>query len=98
MTRTLEAIYEQHCAAGTAMSPHLPRLRELAAACGSAVEFGVKRGGSSSAILLGLGDGRLTSYDIVETPQARELKAVAGERWDYLLEDSRVAGVPAAEF
>lgn len=56
-----------------------------------AVEFGVKRGGSSSALLLGA--DRVVSYDIVETREARELAVVAGERWTYLIQDARVADV-----
>jgi hypothetical protein len=71
------------------MALHLPKLRELAARCPTAVEFGVKGGGSSSALLLGA--ERVTSFDLVETAEARELEAVAGDRWDYRIEDSRTA-------
>lgn len=88
----LEALYARHCAAGTAMSPHLPRLRKLAEECERAVEFGVKRGVSSSALLLGC--GRVTSFDIAPTAEAKALKEMVGERWDYRIEDSRSAEVP----
>lgn len=89
---TLETIYAAHCAARTAISPHLPRLRHLAEGHGLAVEFGVKWGASSSALLLGA--DRVISYDIAETTQARELVRAAGGRWEYRLEDSRRAAVP----
>jgi len=91
----LEALYERHCAAGTAISPHLPRLRALADGCDLAVEFGVKRGASSCALLLGA--KRVVSFDVVATPQARELEKIAGDRWDYRLEDSRTADVPECD-
>lgn len=92
---TLEEIYRRHVAANTAISAHLPRLRELAEHCESAVEFGVKRGGSSSAFLMGA--DRVTSFDIVQTPEALALKAAVGDRWDYRIEDSRYAEVPECD-
>lgn len=92
MNEQLEALYARHCAAGTAISPHLPRLRALAEKCESVVEFGVKRGVSSSALLLGC--ERVTSFDIAPTAEARALKAMVGDRWDYRLEDSRSADAP----
>ena len=91
--RTLEDLYQQHCRSGTAIAPHLPRLRELADNLGLAVEFGVKHGASSTALLLGA--RRVVSYDLVETKGAHTLAEIAGDRWDYRIEDSRVA--PAIE-
>lgn len=94
-TATLESVYKAHCAANTAISPHLPRLRSLAQGLDVAVEFGVKRGASSSALLLGA--AVVLSYDVVATAQARELQAIAGPRWHYVIEDSRKADVPACD-
>lgn len=88
-------IYRRHVAGSTAIAPHLPRLRELAAQCESAVEFGVKKGASSSALLLGV--NFLTSFDIAETPEARELQKIVGARWDYRIEDSRKASIPECD-
>lgn len=85
----LEEFYGRCCLAKRAMSPHLPRLRELATGLDLAIEFGVKGGASSSALLLGA--KRVISYDILETRQARELQRIAGPRWDYRIEDSRSA-------
>lgn len=88
----IESIYRKHCATPTAISPHLPRLRALADGLDLVVEFGVKRGASSSALLMGA--KRVTSFDVVETLEARELKRIAGLRWDYRIADSRTADVP----
>lgn len=92
MPDTIEGLYEHYCGCGWAMSPHLPRLRALAEGLDLAVEFGVKRGASSTALLLGA--NRVMSFDIVETPQARALQQLAGDRWTYRIEDSRKAVVP----
>lgn len=85
----VEAIYRKHCAAGTAISAHLPRLRALAEGLDLVVEFGVKRGASSSALLLGA--KRVISYDVVETREARDLERIAEDWWAYRIQDSRIA-------
>lgn len=87
----VETYYRQCCEAGSAMSAHLPRLRALAEGCALAVEFGVKRGGSSAALLLGA--ARVISYDIVATREAKALAEAAGGRWSYRLSDSRTAPI-----
>lgn len=92
-TLTLLEFYERELARPErAITAHLPRLRDLARRCAYVVEFGVKRGASSSALLLGA--AHVTSYDLVPTKQARELKRIVGERWDYRIEDTRTAMVP----
>lgn len=87
-TDRIESLYRTHCATGTAIAAHLPRLRELASRdeVSVAVEFGVKRGASSCALLLG--GAFVLSYDIAETREARALEALAGERWHYVMGDS----------
>jgi len=85
----ISRLYDKHYAAGTAISPHLPRLRALSAGLTTAVEFGVKRGASSTALLLGAQN--VISYDIKATPEARELELLAGEAWKYRLHDSVTA-------
>lgn len=92
---TLEDLYESHCKSGTAIAAHLPRLRALAEDLELAIEFGVKRGASSTALLLGARN--VISLDIVETPQARALEDLAGGRWQYRIEDSRRATLPACD-
>lgn len=89
MNDALEALYHEHVERKTAISAHLPRLRALASDCHSVTEFGVKKGASSVAMLLGA--NRVTSYDIIETPDARRLQMIAGDRWDYRIQDSREA-------
>lgn len=91
----LETYYWRCCKAGTAISAHLPRLRTLAERCLLAVEFGVKRGASSAALLLGA--TRVVSYDLVATREARALQAAVGQRWDYRIQDSRTAPVLACD-
>lgn len=81
----LEAFYEEQCRAGTAMSAHLPRLRHYAELSEKCIEFGVKKGGSSSALLMGCEN--VVSYDIAQTAKAMELKAIA-PHWDYRIQSS----------
>ena len=74
-----------------AMTAHLPRLRDLAVGLPHAVEFGVKHGASSAALLMGA--TRVTSYDIVETASARRLQQLA-PWWDYRIADSLTVTIP----
>lgn len=92
---TIESLYERYRAGRTAIAPHLPRLRQLATGLELAVEFGVKQGASSTALLLGA--QRVISLDVVETPHARALERIAGGRWTYLIQDSRRAALPPAD-
>lgn len=92
---SVEAFYERALQTPSAITAHLPRLRALADGLELAVEFGVKRGASSSALLLGA--ARVMSFDIVATPEARLLQQLAGDRWDYRLEDSRTAEIPEVD-
>jgi hypothetical protein len=91
----IETIYQRHCATKTAISAHLPTLRNLAAGLSLAMEFGVKRGASSSALLMGA--ERVISYDIAPTPEAKELQRIAGGQWDYRIGDSRKAPPEACD-
>lgn len=93
---TLQEFYDARAAEAVAIAPHLPRLRALAEDCQVVVEFGVKRGASSSAFLLTPARA-VVSYDIQETPAARQLERIAGARWSYRIEDSRTATVPACD-
>lgn len=74
---------------------HLDRLRTLATGLDLCVEFGVRRGSSSSALLLGA--QRVMSFDIQPTPEAQQLKAFAGDRWDYRLESSLAVAIPTCD-
>lgn len=87
---SVEAFYQRELARPErAITAHLPRLRVLASLCRTVVEFGVKRGASSSALLLG--GAEVFSYDIVETKEARLLERLAGPQWHYAVQDSRKA-------
>lgn len=64
------------------ISEHLPTLRRLAEECDTVVEFGVRTGESTTALLAGLADRdgtTLIATDLNDSPQARGLAAVAGK-------------------
>ena len=86
----IQAHYAAACAKASAIQAHLPRLKTFATGSTLAIEFGVKRAASSSALLLGA--DRVISYDLVPTVEAQRLaEAVPIERWDYRIGDSRYA-------
>lgn len=65
----IDELFDARCrgeGAGHAdMLPHMRQLRDLAAECSHATEFGVRTGQSTIALLAGLGDkGELHSYDL----------------------------------
>ena len=96
MIDTIEAFYaHQLQQKNRAMTPHLETIRAYANRCEVAVEFGVKHGASSSALLMEA--GHVISYDILETPQARQLQRIAGDQWEYRIEDSVAAIVPPCD-
>lgn len=78
---TLTDIFERHkkdrirtiCA-------HLDVLRQLASECQEVVEFGIRYGASTSALLLGC-PGTVMSWDIEQLPCHAELKDAALGRW-----------------
>ena len=92
----IEALYERHCRENHGISMHLPTLREYASRCDVAVELGCRKGCSATALILGA-RSLAVSYDITETPQARDLQRMAGKRWSYRIEDTRTADVPACD-
>jgi hypothetical protein len=95
-TSSIEAHYQHAIKINDGnMAPHLPRLRDLATGLSECVEFGVRRGGSSSALLLGC--EHLTSYDIKATPEARSLQLLANGRWTYQIQDSATAPISVCE-
>jgi len=92
ITRSLEAFYAQELTYGDrAMTAHLPRLRAWATGLTRAVELGVGLGGSAAALLLGA--QRVLSIDLVETAEARALKRIAGDRWEYRIADTRTTPI-----
>ncbi len=93
LTLPVEHLYQAACKGASAIAAHLPRLRELGR--GHVVEFGVKRGYSSSAFLLSAAD-RVTSYDIVSTPDAIALKRLMPS-WDYRVESTLTAVIPPCD-
>lgn len=92
--RTVDDIYLDHCR-DTAHSTcvHLPRLFNMTVPGWSVVEFGCKRGASTSAFLAA-GALYVDSYDLVITEQARELERAADGRLVLHEEDTLTADVP----
>jgi hypothetical protein len=72
-----------------------PYLAELATGLDLAVEFGTRRGTSTSALLTGA--KWVISVDLQETPEARQLKTIVGDRWDYRLASSLDIDIPSCD-
>lgn len=90
MFDSVEAFYRDQLTQPRAITAHLPRLLDLASLCDTVVEFGVKKGASSSALILGARE-KVSSWDIFATSAAMVLKRLAGAKWDYTIDDSRLA-------
>lgn len=84
--RTLQEFYETCLTIPTAITPHLQTIRHYASKCEVACEFGVKKGFSSSALLMGA--SVVHSWDIVPTREAQHLQQIT-PRWNYHIADSR---------
>lgn len=76
---------------------HIPRLRDLASECDSAVEFGIRHGdGSTLALVQGI-QKKLRSYDIRVFPLP-EIWAIANERGiDFKTIEADVRKIPPVE-
>lgn len=93
----LEQRYMQARDQVTDIHQHVPTLRWLAMQAEVVVEFGVRTAVSTTALLAGQ-PRQLWSYDIRESPQARELAALAG-RTEFRFEvgDSRHVQIPVCD-
>ena len=95
-TNAIESLYDRHCRVPHGTNPHLPTLREYASRCDVAIEFGCKQGRSATAIILGARQCAI-SYDIEPTRHAKDLQKFAGDKWLYILADTRTADVPECD-
>ena len=87
--------YDKRLKGNAAMTPFMPVLRKLAAQCSSIVEFGVRRGDSTIALLRGLADGGtgiLQSWDI-EPPRFSVPILPHGIEWEFYQEPSERAEI-----
>jgi hypothetical protein len=99
----LTLCYDQARHFKRAMSPHMPYLCELAAQHQTAVEFGTRGGGSTAALLLGIG-ASLRSYDIQVRPQDKPFwkrlaaaAAAAEKEWAFVIQDASTADIPECD-
>jgi hypothetical protein len=89
----LQERYESAVATSSDINEHLPRLREMSSGI-DVVEFGVRCGLSTTAILAGR-PRTLTSYDIEESPAVRELGLLATDApFRFVRADVTVADIP----
>lgn len=80
------------------MAPHLATLCRLARDANSIVEFGVRTGVSTWALLDGLPpDGRLTSVDIEDVRPDLPDRITNDERWAFIHGDDLVVTLPRAD-
>lgn len=91
----IETLYHMHCNGRTAMAHHLPYLRVLAEGCELAVEYGVNKGGSTTALLLGA--QRVISLDIINVPVQARISPLAGDAWTFVQADSTKYDLPECD-
>lgn len=73
----------------------LNRLRQLATGCNLVVEFGVRKGVSTTALLLGA--KKVISYDIETNSHIDDLKILGGNRWKFIQQNTLKAEIPACD-
>ena len=94
MPVTVEQIFNQRKTVRKTICGHLDVLRELASQCETIVEFGIRSGSSSSALLMGV-KGTLYSWDIEEIPRWQaDLRKAAGDKWVVTYGPSQEAQTP----
>jgi predicted O-methyltransferase YrrM len=82
------------------ISEHVPTLRLLASQCHNIIEFGVRSGVSTDALLSGIAarpGTQLISYDIVRSADVDELEAAGGSAFIFLLGDSRQVAIETTD-
>lgn len=86
---TLRERYERLCREPSDINEHLPILYDYGGCCDDVVEFGV-RGGNSTTALLATGPRRLTSVDIHICPVIADLAPLAASvEFEFRLGDTR---------
>lgn len=75
---TMNELYQRATDTPSDINQHCPTLRQLAAACDTVVEFGMRQGVSTTALLAGR-PRNLITVDLYADPIARELERLSGE-------------------
>ena len=87
---------EEHAAIWVDMVPHLDLVRTAARTARVAVEFGVRGGVSTWALLDGLPpEGRLVSVDLIRHPLPQRI--TTDPRWEFVRGDSLSVPLPDAD-
>lgn len=88
---TLLGWYQEAAQKSSDINEHVPTLRALASQCEHVTEFGVRRGVSTVALLMGQ-PKRLVSYDVAASPEIGPLMQKRGAcNFEFRIGDSRSA-------
>lgn len=87
VTGSIEEMYNSLKDTPSDINEHLELLSSLASQCDTVVEFGVRTGVSTTALLRGV-RGKLYSYDVNDSAQARRLKELVSEKFDFTVASS----------
>jgi glycosyltransferase involved in cell wall biosynthesis len=94
---TLKQLYEQVANTPSDISEHVPKLVELAAQCDMVVEFGLRTGVSTTAMLYGQ-PKKLYSYDLHQSGQGAVLKERQGNTdFQFIQADVSAIDIPECD-
>lgn len=93
---SLDELYDLASGLPSDIRAHVPTLRKLAKGRQTVVEFGVRFGISTIALLAGR-PKQLLSYDIADPPTQEVIAKAAGARWEFTKGDSRQVTIPRCE-
>lgn len=74
---------------------HLGLLKGLSTLSDTAVEFGFRTGASACALCAG--GAKVISYDLREWPEAKRLRAMVGDRFEFRKGDTRKVVIPECD-
>lgn len=99
MSSAIHSLYTERAATPSDINQHMPRLRALAEACQTIVEFGTRSGNSTTAFLAGLDPipgATLHSYDIA--PQQFTPPELLFATWEFHQADTtQLEWIPACD-
>lgn len=93
---TIEALFQKNKAESSDINEHLDDLMALASQCKTVVEFGVRTGVSTSALVAGC-HGFTYSYDVNDSAGARAIENMAPERFKFTVANSLEVDIPECD-